>query len=234
VNVRFSSALLVVLSAFPTAPPVLAQAYVGVSLVGDVLRMDRYGSGGSSDDSGSGEAVGFALRVGVPVGRAWGVEAEFTRPSEIDTTYTPGIYPLAAIEAYTVAAAGAPQIVPELFPVVRYEVRSRRRTNTLATSVWVRHEVSDRVSLVYRGGVGFHRTAHEQEYRYDFGGLAPTPVRILPPPSSSSIIHTVHPLVGFEAQIAMSDRVDLVPGLQLHGVTGGWLFRPSVGLNWSF
>ena len=41
-------------------------------------------------------------------------------------------------------------------------------------------------------------------------------------------------MVGVEGRIRMGGKVDLVPGLRLHGAQGGWLIRPAVGLSWNF
>ena len=48
---------------------VFAQStYVGAALVGDVLRSTHTEFAGGRDDSTDGEAIGFALRVGTPLG----------------------------------------------------------------------------------------------------------------------------------------------------------------------
>jgi hypothetical protein len=40
--------------------------------------------------------------------------------------------------------------------------------------------------------------------------------------------------VGFEACIGLTEHVNLVPGVRLHGLENGWLLRPAVGLEWEF
>jgi hypothetical protein len=42
------------------------------------------------------------------------------------------------------------------------------------------------------------------------------------------------PVAGVEARIWLTDQVQLVPGVRLHGLDGGWLVRSSVGLGWTF
>jgi hypothetical protein len=48
------------------------------------------------------------------------------------------------------------------------------------------------------------------------------------------------PVVGFEARIALTDHIRLVPGVRLQGIgrgtngTAGWLIRPSASLMWEF
>jgi hypothetical protein len=89
---------------------------------------------------------------------------------------------------------------------------------------------------VYLGGIGFHRTEQDVDYEFGGGRLSPVPIGIVPVPSYTleSVTYSVHPMVGLEARIGMSDHLDLVPGVRLHGVTGGWLLRPAVGLAWTF
>ena len=77
-----------------TAAPAFAQGgYIGAFLVADVARFDQYDRTGR-DDSGNGEALGFALRLGTELGSRWGVEVEFVRPGEISSEVTPEILPL--------------------------------------------------------------------------------------------------------------------------------------------
>src|SRR5687767_10264788 len=87
------AAILVVLAGM-LAPPAFAQGYVGAFLVGDVVRLDQYDS--RAGDTGNGEAFGFALRLGSPVGAKWGVELEFVRPGEITSDQSPRYLPLLA------------------------------------------------------------------------------------------------------------------------------------------
>src|SRR5215208_6754855 len=69
--------------------PAAAQSgYVSASLSGDVARFSHAESSLSDDDSGSGEALSFALRVGTGIGERWGVELEFARPQEIEREMT--------------------------------------------------------------------------------------------------------------------------------------------------
>jgi hypothetical protein len=67
------------------ATPVAASAqgpYVAASVFGDIVRTSHTESS-FDNDTGSGEAIGFAVKVGTPVGSTWGVELEFARPSVI-------------------------------------------------------------------------------------------------------------------------------------------------------
>ena len=82
------------LCASAVATPAFAQGgYIGAFLVADVVRFDQYDSA-VPDDSGNGEALGFALRLGTGLGSRWGVEVEFVRPGEITSEQTPEILPL--------------------------------------------------------------------------------------------------------------------------------------------
>jgi hypothetical protein len=217
------------------ASPAFAQGYVGAFLVADVVRLDQYDS--RTGDSGSGEAIGFGLRLGTPVGARWGVELEFVRPGEITTEQTPEIFPLlTSTSPPNVSLPSLPTTLPGvydpvIFPTYSYTFRSTQRRSTLSTALWVRQEVSRRFSLAYLGGVAFGRTETELEISF-------LPVRLtiipIPPSVTESIDYDVAPMVGVEGRIRMGGQVDLVPGLRLHGTSGGWLIRPAVGLAWRF
>jgi len=237
---RRLSAIAVVFLFGVLAPPAFAQgAYVGAFLVGEIVRLDQYDS--RAEDSGNGESLGFALRLGSAIGAKWGVEAEFVRPGEITSNQVPQIFP-ATLE-FT-AVQGIPGLPnqglydPLIFPPISYEFRSTQRRSTLSTSLWVRQEISSRVSMVYLGGVAFGRTSTEVEISYTFGRstILPTilPLPPIPPLINESISYDVQPMVGVEGRIRLAGKVDLVPGLRLHGAQGGWLIRPAVGLSWNF
>ena len=155
----------VFLVASATAVPAFAQGgYIGAFLVADVVRLDQYDS--RTSESGSGEALGFGLRLGAEVGRRWGVEVEFVRPGEITSEQIPPILP-----AYiTVTPEPVPPILPNVlpdpslvFPSFSYRFRANQRRSTLSTALWVRQEISRRFSLAYVGGVAFGRTESESE-----------------------------------------------------------------------
>jgi len=240
-----TSAVAVVLLFGVLAPPAFAQgAYVGAFLVGEIVRLDQYDS--RADDSGNGESLGFALRLGSPIGAKWGVELEFVRPGEITRDQVPQIFPAIYDVTPVGVFPGLPnQGVPNqglydplIFAPISYEFRSTQRRSTLSTSLWVRQEISSRVSMVYLGGVAFGRTSSEVEITYTFGRstILPTilPLPPIPPLINESITYDVQPMVGVEGRIRLAGKVDLVPGLRLHGAQGGWLIRPAVGLSWNF
>ena len=237
---RRTLAIAVVLLFGVLAPPAFAQgAYVGAFLVGEIVRLDQYDS--RAEDSGNGESLGFALRLGSPIGTKWGVELEFVRPGEITSDQVPQILPAIYQITAVPSIPGLPNqgnYDPLIFPPISYEFRSTQRRSTLSTSLWVRQEISSRVSMVYLGGVAFGRTSNEVEISYTFGRstILPTilPLPPIPPLINESISYDVQPMVGVEGRIRLAGKVDLVPGLRLHGAQGGWLIRPAVGLSWNF
>ena len=238
---RRTSAIAVILLFGVLAPPAFAQgAYVGAFLVGEIVRLDQYDL--RAEDSGNGESLGFALRLGSPIGAKWGVELEFVRPGEITSDQVPQIFPAIYQITSLPSIPGVPpnqgNYDPLIFPPISYEFRSTQRRSTLSTSLWVRQEISSRVSMVYLGGVAFGRTSNEVEITYTFGRstILPTilPLPPIPPLINESISYDVQPMVGVEGRIRLAGKVDLVPGLRLHGAQGGWLIRPAVGLSWNF
>ena len=231
--IRRATAAAAFLFAATVAAPAFAQGYIGAFLVADVVRLNQYDS--RIGDSGSGEALGFALRLGTEVGRRWGIEVEFVRPGDITSDQLPDVYPLPASVTAERVLPSLPNVsVPDVsltFPAYSYRFRSTQRRTTLSTALWVRQEISRRFSLAYVGGVAFGRT--EQEIEIDYLPIRPV---ILPIPRSvnESIQYSVGPMVGVEGRIRMASQVNLVPGLRLHGFDGGWLIRPALGLAWIF
>jgi len=233
---RRTSAIAVVLLFGVLAPPAFAQgAYVGAFLVGEIVRLDQYDS--RAEDSGNGESLGFALRLGSPIGAKWGVELEFVRPGEITSTQVPQIFPAILDVTPIQVIPGLPNqggYAPLIYPPISYEFRSTQRRTTLSPALWVRQEISQRFSMVYLGGVAFGRTSNEVEINYSFGRSTILPIPSIAPIVNESITYDVQPMVGVEGRIRMAGKVDLVPGLRLHGAQGGWLIRPAVGLSWNF
>jgi hypothetical protein len=224
-----AAAAFVVVSAL--AGPAFAQGYIGAFLVGDVVRVDQYDS--TRGDSGSGEAFGFALRLGSEIGAKWGVELEFVRPGEITSDQMPEVLPLLATVTPG-SVTGMPDVFPpdpSLFPTYSYRFRATERRTTLSTALWVRQEISRRFSLAYVGGIAFGRTDTEVEISYL--PIRPT-ILPIPPMLNESIHYSIGPMVGVEGRIRMAEQLQLVPGLRLHGGEGGWLIRPALGLTWTF
>jgi hypothetical protein len=229
-----SASALALLMIAGLAKPARAQGYVAASVLGDIARFNEYDSGGD-DTSGSGEAIGFALRLGTAIGTRWGVELEFARPSEIESEFSPP-YILTAVN---VAAGPVPPsvgspVVPDVYFPYSFRTEARRRNTTLSTSVWIGQPVTKRFALKYLAGIAFGRTSQDIDIVYEpIPRLAPV-ITVPTRASTSATTYDVGPLVGVEGEIGLTEHVQLIPGFRLHGVEGGWLLRPSVGLGWNF
>src|SRR6185295_10696015 len=70
-------------------------AYVGGAVAADVVRTTSSKSGGTTNDNGSGEAFGGAIRVGTFFTEHVGVELEYFRPGELESDGGGLFYPLA-------------------------------------------------------------------------------------------------------------------------------------------
>ena len=211
--------LLTISALFGTPSPSWGQtAYVGASLMGDIVRTTHTDSSFVDGGETGGEAVGFALRVGTGLGSNWGVELEYARPSAISREQF--IYPMFAIQAGLM-----PDVVPEIFPLP-LPSETRDRNTTLSAVLWANQAVTERVSLVYLGGVAFNRFSREYGYAFD---VLPALFSV-----SRTVTYSTRPVVGFESWIGLTDNVTLMPGLRLLGVEGGWSIRPAVGIGWSF
>ena len=213
--------------------------YIGASFIGDVVRTSGSSFGGGA---GNGETFGGALRVGTPLGQQWGVELEFARTGEIEMMPA-GVFPAGGIE-WSSGASGSFSFTDVtasalIFPAPRFE--SERRLATISTLLWWNHELSDRVSLVYLGGVAFTRTTWDVRISYPDFPVPPLPLplgrpTIFPPPdlNQETTSYGADVAVGFEGRIGMTDHLRLVPGIRLQTVSEGWAIRPGVGLQWAF
>ena len=232
---------LVLVCLVATARSASAQsAYVGATLFGDVIRV----SGASVDSSsGGGETYGGALRAGMPLGRHWGVELEFARSGEIEMTPAvifPAGVPGGSIEWSSGSSSDFFSSITSsalLFPAPRFE--SERHLTTISTLLWWDHEISDRVSLAYLGGVAFTRTTWRVRISFPDFPVPPFPLprpTIFPPQDldQETTFYDADVAVGFEGRIGMTEHVRLIPGIRLQTISGGWAIRPGVGLQWSF
>jgi hypothetical protein len=212
-------------------------AYVSAAVVGDVLLNTHSESSLGGEVPSGGEAIGFALRVGTPLGSRWGVELEFARGGEIETEFD-GPIPLASRASsitWSSVPPGADAIATLLQRPVSYSLRTSQRHNTLSATLWMNQELSRRVSLVYLAGMGFSRSTFESQARFEILPLPPgISIANIFPSSAKTVTYGVRPLAGIEARIELTEQVDLVPGLRLHGIDNGWLIRPAVGLAWNF
>jgi hypothetical protein len=230
--------LAALLSTLGAAPLFAQSTYVGAAVVGDVLRSTHSESSLGRDVPAGGEAIGFALRVGTPLGSRWGVELEFTRPGEIETDFGGAIPLVSSIESFAVTASTrAPGgiTLPQLFPSpLPYRLQTTQRHSTLSTTVWFNQSLSPRISLVYLAGMGFNRTTYESASRFEILPAGITLPAGFPTTVTKTVTYGVRPLAGFEARIGLTDHVDLVPGVRLQGLESAWLLRPAVGLAWEF
>jgi hypothetical protein len=224
------------------ASPAFAQGpYVSASIGGDIVRVS--GADGV-DTQGSGEAVSWSLRVGTPIASRFGVELEFAHPQEITETTTPDVRILKELQgvsyrfvdgvtvpgSYTVTPATV-GLSPIVFPPINISVTTSQRNTTLATTAWVRQQVTSRFALQYLGGISFNRIT--REFSYSTTGV-PNIFAGLVPRSQRSIEYAVGPVVGTEARIGMTEHLQLVPGVRLQTIADGWLVRPAVSLAWEF
>ncbi len=201
--------------------------YVGAAFIGDIVR-------GSGDDAGtgaSGETFGGALRVGTPLGARWGVELEIARSGEIDAL--PGAIPFAAGSLTFSSDAG---VIGSPLPVIRSPLpfSSRQQLSTLSTMLWWNQELSQRVALVYLGGVSFTRT--ELDIRVEFPFIPfPMPIDMpfLPPQlfESETVDYDANIGVGFEGWIGVTDHLRFTPGVRLQTAGGGLAIRPAADFS---
>jgi hypothetical protein len=210
---------------------------MSAAIAADVARFSHAESSGQADNTG-GEALAFALRAGAAIGSRWGVEVEFARPSVIDNSsnpvqiFTPAGSPASSDSIAAAGTSAIASILPSIFPPISFEARVRQRNTTLAAMVWARQDVTTRFSLVYLGGVGFYRRS--LEYDYSYGGPLPLDVSAIFPYTSRTITYGAGPAAGMEARVGLTDHVQIVPGVRIQELDGGWLVRPAVALAWQF
>jgi hypothetical protein len=220
-------AAAVVLCGAMAAPAFAQGPYVGASIGADIARFS--GTDGV-DASGTGEAFSWAIKVGTPIASRFGVEVEFSRPQEITQSDQLPIRILNEPSVLLAEVIGAPSSL--IFPP--FEVRTSQRNTTIATTAWVRQEVTPRFSMAYLGGVSFVRTSYEFAYEFAPLPFVNTVSPTILPRSSRSTQYSVAPIVGAEGRLGMTEHMVLVPGVRMQSLSGGWLVRPSVGVQWEF
>jgi Outer membrane protein beta-barrel domain len=240
---------LVVLVLLAMVSPAAAQStYAGGSLIGEFA---RFGGIDVDDDarmpsrveplSRSWETLGFDLRVGRALGEHWGVELSFARGGNHEQRQTNRLLSLLTTPStgldptFPGFIRTLPTLPPFPIPDIEFELRSEQQHTTLDTVAWLRQEISDRVDLVFLGGVSFNRVELEQSIGISDNRFAFS----LPAPSQIETDHYgVGPVVGAEAVIDLWNQAAVTTGVRLHGINtdgfGGWLIRPSVGLRWTF
>lgn len=209
-------------------------SYVSAAVLADIVRATHTDYPGAPEETG-GEAIGFALRAGTPLGGFWGVEVEFARPGQIEAETQFGPISIANPPIALDPLGGLTMRSP-LIPPFSYEVETRERNTTLSAALWLQQQLTARFAMVYLGGVAFSRSEFESDVRFAplFTGLPIGGLVTLPPARTESIVYGVQPVVGVESRIDMTGQARLVPGLRMQASDGRWFIRPSVGIAWTF
>src|SRR5262245_50816845 len=143
-RIRQQLRVAIVLVTMGTGTAFAQSTYVGADLVGDVLRSTHSESSLGRDLPAGGEAIGFGLRLGTPLGSRWGIELAFTRPGEIETEFSGAIPLVSSAEILTTVSRSPGNLTaPPLFPSpLSYSVRATQRHSTLSTAVWFNQSLS--------------------------------------------------------------------------------------------
>jgi hypothetical protein len=210
-------------------------AYVGGAIAADVVRTSSTKSGGTTYDSGSGEAFAGAIRVGTFIAPRFGVELEYFRPGKIDSDAGGPIY-LAASERVALSSGIGGYLPDSTFPSILSQ-STRIRVSTTSALLTARQPLGGRIELVYLGGVGFSRVVREIEYGFPRLALPAAPAFPITY-ATRTTQYAAGPVVGVEVRAGMTEHAQLVAGLRVHtlgqSVVDGWMIRPSVGLAWTF
>ena len=237
--------LVLALVALLSATAANAQApYIGASANADVVRFS-----GAADElfdfNGNGEAFGWSVRAGVPLGERWGIDAEFVRGGKVtsDASFPIDIRPELPFPPSTVTGIPGNLGMLSFFPS-SIDFSRRERFDTLSTTAWFRHDLTSRFALVYLGGLAFVRAEREVSLpSFSFvcaGGLGIPNVcdDTIEPTIDRGVSYSAAPTVGIEAKIGITDRFSVVPGVRLLMVDPdgrrGLMTRPSVGVQWKF
>jgi hypothetical protein len=209
--------------------------YVSAFVFGDIVRSSHSETPLVPDASvGGGEAVGFAVRVGTPIGAGWGVEAEFARPGEFEERME---FPFTRAETISATTPLLPTVAPALpdFSIITpfpFAIRTSHRNTTFTAALWVQQQLTARFALAYVGGVSFHRSERDYETTYS-PFLLQRPI-LIAPVRTETIIYGARPMAGIESRFSVTEHVQVVGGVRLHGAENAWLIRPSAGIGWMF
>jgi hypothetical protein len=236
--------LVLALVALLTASATYAQTpYIGASANADVVRFS-----GAADElfdfNGDGEAFGWSVRAGVPLGERWGIDAEFVRGGKVKSDASfPVDFPEPLFPPSSVTGVPGNLGLITLLPS-SLDFSRRERFSTLSTTAWFRQDVTSRFALVYLGGLAFVRAEREVTLpSFSFacaGGLGiPTVCNdTIEPTIDRGVSYSAAPTVGIDAKIGLNDRLSIVPGLRLLIVDPdgqrGLMTRPSLGMQWTF
>jgi hypothetical protein len=229
-------------AALAWSPPAIGQSvYVAGAIGAEVVRTSSTESGGSTFDTGSGDAFAGAIRVGTSITPVVGVELEFYRPGEIESDDGGPFYLPALDLPLSIAQGIGGSTISGLYPTGLQSFigqTTRVRTSTTSALLFARQSLGSRVSLAYLGGVGFSRVVRETEFGFP-RIIVPLPPGILPGSySTRTTQYGAGPVVGVELRAGMTEHMQLVAGLRAHtlrqSLVDGWMIRPSVGLAWKF
>jgi hypothetical protein len=211
--------------------------YVSASLLGELA---RYGGVDVDEDddslasviavndlSRSGETIGFDLRIGRAITERWGVEFAFAHGGTIEKERTNQI---------NSRLINLPVTFPPTigFPDIEFEQHVELQHTTFDAVAFVRQELGSQIDLAVLGGASFNRVEMEQSVRITDQRLAQFAPLLPFPPSAEVVSYGVGAVVGAEVIIDVGEHAAVTGGARLHGVPGGWLIRPAVGLRWSF
>jgi len=214
--------------------------YLGGVIGAEVVRTSSTKSGGTTYDSGSGEAFAGAIRLGTFITPRVGVELEYFRPGEIEADLGGVIYP-AAFDSPSFASwssvVGSSGPFPELIMPSIIGQSTRVRVSTTSALLVARQPLGGRVELAYLGGVGFSRVVRDTEFGFP-RLILPVDPSIQRGYSSRTTQYAAGPVVGIEMRAGMTEHAQVVAGLRVHAlgqsVVDGWMVRPSIGLAWKF
>jgi hypothetical protein len=222
------------------APATAQSTYFGAAAVVDVTRFSSVETppsifGVDDPNSPNGDALGFAVSAGRSIGERWGVALEVGRSGEIERRTTQRIGP---ILTDFLLPSPLPPSVPSLLPSFtdfEFELTTEQRHFTISALAWVEHDAGSRVELAYSAGITFLRSEFERSTNVTDPRLA---IWVPVVPNVKTVEHTAGPTVGVEAAVRFTDHTAFTAGARMHGiyVTGqyGWLFRPSLGVRWTF
>jgi hypothetical protein len=210
--------------------------YIGASANADIVRFS-----GATDEfsgfNGDGEAFGWAVRAGVPLGERWGIDAEFVRAGKVTSESSfPLVFPTEPVFPPSFPVGASLDLIPNSFDMTRHE-----RFSTLSTTAWFRHDIANRFALVYLGGLAFVR--EEREVNVLFPSFICTAGTIfcndmLSVRADRTISYSAAPIVGLDARLGLTERLSVVPGVRLLVVDASGqralMTRPSFGVQWTF
>jgi hypothetical protein len=219
------------------APAAAQSTYVGASLVGDIVRLAKVDYDESEtprilgDLSVDGEAIGFNVKVGRAFTERWGLEFEFARSGEFESSF-PEFLPALTPERLVPTLPGTVVSIPAF----DLDVDSERRHLSMSAVAFVRQNVGERIELSFLGGVAFNRFSTSTSYNIDIRRLAIYPPIVVD--GIRTIEYHTGPTVGAEVAFKLTDAAAITGGARLHAVTisgrSGWLIRPNVGMRWQF